>query len=100
MIGLVTSEDVWEQLFGDIQDDLDLAFGNKRTGIRVDQATLDWYREKKGPFTCNQQLAIIQQIYNMCPELRWMGLDVHQMRGLFPETLSIQKEGTLKFDDL
>ena len=59
VIGLVTSEDVWEQLFGDIQDDLDLAFGNKRTGIRKDQATLDWYKDK-GILSCNQQLAIIQ----------------------------------------
>ncbi|EYC38766.1 hypothetical protein Y032_0697g1614 [Ancylostoma ceylanicum] len=68
VVGLITFEDVIEEVFGDIEDDSDKMWNSRRAGIHKDQETLEWFRqtewEKRTGLNVNATLKLIQVISN------------------------------------
>ncbi|KAK6047335.1 CBS domain protein, partial [Cooperia oncophora] len=64
VVGLITLEDVIEEVFGDIEDDSDKMWNNRRAGVHKDQQTLDWFRtseaEQFAGLGVNATLRLIQ----------------------------------------
>ncbi|XGW09265.1 hypothetical protein V3C99_011513 [Haemonchus contortus] len=89
IVGLITFEDVLEEVFGDIEDDSDKMWNNRRAGVHKDQQTLDWFRsserEQLNGLGVNATLRLIQSVFDRCPLLVTLGYDVLRMKGLLSE---------------
>ncbi|WKX95048.1 hypothetical protein Q1695_011923 [Nippostrongylus brasiliensis] len=86
VVGLITFEDVIEEVFGDIEDDSDKMWNNRRAGVHKDQQSLDWFRsaenEQPTGLGVNATLRLIQSIFDICPSLATLGYNVLRMKGL------------------
>ncbi|EYC38769.1 hypothetical protein Y032_0697g1614 [Ancylostoma ceylanicum] len=86
VVGLITFEDVIEEVFGDIEDDSDKMWNSRRAGIHKDQETLEWFRqtewEKRTGLNVNATLKLIQSVFAVCPLFATLGYNILRMKEL------------------
>ncbi|KAL6735481.1 hypothetical protein Aduo_005919 [Ancylostoma duodenale] len=100
VVGLITFEDVIEEVFGDIEDDSDKMWNSRRAGIHKDQETLEWFRqtewETRTGLNVNATMKLIQSVFAVCPLFATLGYNILRMK----ELLNINKVMFADEDDI